>query len=187
MRVIKGGWTGMDLTSAVDDQEKRKVLIWEAIGVLFLIIAGFVLHFVYEWTGQSVLVAWFTPINESVWEHLKLGFWGLVFFSLVEYWFIRHSVKNYFAARAAGILSLQLFVLVVYYTYTAFVHTHIVIVDILSYIIGVIICQALSYKILTSRRLPSAVTVASVLFLLVHALLLIAFTFAPPDHPMFVP
>ena len=110
------------------------------------------MHFLYEWSGSSVLVAWFCPVNESVWEHLKLGFWGVVFFSLIEYWFVRDKVNNFILAKAAGILSIQLFVLIVFYTYTSIVHTHIVVVDITSYIIGFVICQIIRYKILMSVK-----------------------------------
>lgn len=175
----------MNFLKAAESGERRRVFIWEVTGTVFVIASGFILHFLYEWTGQSVLAAWFAPVNESVGEHLKLGFWGLVFFSLIEFWFIRHSVRNYFAAKALGILSLQLFVLMVFYTYTSFVDDPIAIVDILSYIVGTIICQALVFKMYFSRKLPNIVTAISVVFLVAHALFLIAFTFWPPDHPLF--
>jgi len=131
------------------------------------------------------LVAWLAPVNESVWEHLKLGFWSLTLYSLVEYWFIKDSVKNFIAAKAAGILALQLFVLGVFYAYTSVTHTEIPMVDIAAYIIGSFICQIVGYLILTSGKLPTAVTILSVIFLLAHAVLLVVFTFAPPEGHMF--
>jgi hypothetical protein len=173
------------MTKAVGNPKKRRVAAWEGIGILFLIAAGFVLHFLYEWTGRSGLVAWLAPVNESVWEHLKLGFWSLTLYSLVEYWFIKDSVKNFIAAKAAGILALQLFVLGVFYAYTSVTHTEIPMVDIAAYIIGSFICQIVGYLILTSGKLPTAVTILSVIFLLAHAVLLVVFTFAPPEGHMF--
>jgi len=173
------------MAKAVNSPHKRKVAVWEGAGVLFLIAAGFVLHFLYKWTGRSVWVAWFAPINESVWEHLKLGFWGLMFYSLVEYWFIKDSVNNFIAAKAAGILALQLFVIGVFYAYTSVTHKEIPAVDITAYIIGSFICQLISYRILISSKLPAVVSAASVVFLSVHAVLLVVFTFAPPEHNMF--
>ena len=42
-------------------------------GILTL-IAGVLLHFLYEWTGYNYLVSIIAPVNESTWEHLKLLF-----------------------------------------------------------------------------------------------------------------
>ena len=50
----------------------KSIYTWEIIGTFFIIIAGSLLHFVYEWTGYSDIMGLFTPVNESVWEHLKL-------------------------------------------------------------------------------------------------------------------
>ena len=36
-------------------------------------LVGTLLHFVYDW-WPNALTAIFTPVNESVWEHLKLLF-----------------------------------------------------------------------------------------------------------------
>lgn len=46
-------------------------------------ILGVVLHFTFEWSNNNILVGTFSPVNESIWEHLKLLFfpmWILVAF-----------------------------------------------------------------------------------------------------------
>lgn len=49
---------------------KRQLMVtW-----LAAILAGFVLHFLYRWQPNAV-TALFSPINESLWERLKLIFW----------------------------------------------------------------------------------------------------------------
>ena len=40
-------------------------------------LGGSALHFLYDWL-PSPLTALFSPINESVWEHLKLLFWPML-------------------------------------------------------------------------------------------------------------
>ena len=57
------------------DLDKRGTSVWEVSGVLFILAIGSALHFVFEWTGEFTLVAPFVPVNESVWEHLKMAFW----------------------------------------------------------------------------------------------------------------
>lgn len=49
---------------------KRQMILTCAAAIL----AGCVLHFVYGWLPNAV-TALFSPVNESLWEHLKLVFW----------------------------------------------------------------------------------------------------------------
>ena len=74
---------------------RRTVRSWETIGVLFIVLAGSALHFVFEWTGYWRPVAWLAAVNESVWEHFKLAFWPSLFFAVVEYAAIRKSANNF--------------------------------------------------------------------------------------------
>ena len=60
----------------------RRLNIFLIIGAVFTIITGTLLHFVYEWSGESLFVGIFSPINESVWEHLKLLFFPMSVFLL---------------------------------------------------------------------------------------------------------
>lgn len=169
----------------MDASENRRVLVWEMVGILFIIGAGSLLHFVYEWSHHSPIVGLFSPVNESVWEHLKMGFWSLFLFSVIEYWFIKRRADNFFVAKAAGILSLQLLIVIVFYTYTAFTGQEILVVDIASYVVGAVICQVIAYQILTARRLPAGLTLAGISLIVLHAVTLMVFTFAPPRLPIF--
>ena len=49
---------------------------------LAALLAGFVLHFLYQWWPNAV-TALFSPVNESLWEHIKLIFWPFLGAALV--------------------------------------------------------------------------------------------------------
>ena len=49
--------------------KRQLILTWIAA-----LLAGCVLHFVYGWWPNAV-TALFSPVNESLWEHVKLVFW----------------------------------------------------------------------------------------------------------------
>lgn len=85
----------------------KSVLFWEISGAFFFVIVGALLHFTFEWSNQLPIVGVVSPVNESVWEHLKLGFWSLVFFCLIEYWFIKKEIRNFFLAKGLRVLVLQ--------------------------------------------------------------------------------
>ena len=42
-------------------------------GVPVLFLAGTLIHFLYGLSGEFFLVGLLAPVNESVWEHLKLA------------------------------------------------------------------------------------------------------------------
>lgn len=164
----------------------RKVIRnWEIFGVFWLIFIGSLLHFTYEWSNQSVIVGIFSAVNESVWEHLKLGFWSLIFFSIIEYLWLKKEVNNFFIAKGIGILALQLVIIITFYSYTFFTKKEILLVDIASYVVGAVVCQIISYKLLVYKKLKSPFRYLGLAILVTHALLLIIFTFNPPKLPLF--
>ena len=62
------------------------------------------------------MVAPFSGVNESTWEHMKLLFWPLFFFALVQWFFFREQ-KNYWCVKLAEILLGLLLIPVMFYTY----------------------------------------------------------------------
>ncbi|MBU1119220.1 hypothetical protein KKH43_05040 [Patescibacteria group bacterium] len=164
---------------------QNKLKTFSIIGVFFLIIGGSLLHFTYNWSGFNPIVGLFSSVNESVWEHLKLGFGSLLFFSLFEYWFIKKEVKNYIIAKTAGLLALQLFIVGFFYIYTFFLGKEILLLDILSYIIGCILCQIIVYRLYIQKKLPAAVSILCVFLLIIHVTTLLLFTYYPPRLTIF--
>ena len=45
---------------------------------------GTLLHFLFDWTGGNAVVALFSAVNESIWEHLKLLFYPMVLFAVAS-------------------------------------------------------------------------------------------------------
>ena len=119
----------------------RRLNIFLIIGAVFTIITGTLLHFVYEWSGESLFVGIFSPINESVWEHLKLLFFPMSVWILIGYFIFGKKFKTYIPSAVIGILSGMILIPMWFYTYTVFTGKPILFLDILSFIISV--CVAL--------------------------------------------
>ena len=82
---------------------KRHVLRWELAGILFVFLLGALLHFLFEWSGESRIVGLFASVNESVWEHFKQGFWPMFLYAAIEYRFLRGHVNNFVTAKAVAV------------------------------------------------------------------------------------
>ncbi|HEX5625016.1 MAG TPA: DUF6512 family protein [Saprospiraceae bacterium] len=132
----------------------HKIKTWLVCGVFLLILLGSCFHFAYAWSGESKWLAVIAPVNESVWEHLKMGYWALFLYSIPEYWSLGKFVSNYFLAKTLGVLALELTILTVFYGYTFITGHSILWLDIASYILGCLICQWIAWTLFRKHPLP---------------------------------
>ena len=100
------------------DSLKRSLKLWQIGGFVFTGIAGVLLHFLYDWTNQSIVVAPFSAVNESIWEHMKLLFFPMFVFALLEYKVIGKNYENFWCAKLVGTIMGLLLIPIIYYTYT---------------------------------------------------------------------
>ncbi len=160
---------------------EKNILKWELFGAAFIIILGSLMHSMFIWLNYWLPSAIFLPVNESVWEHLKLGFWPLLIFSIIEYKFINHKSNNFLVAKTIAAYIIPLVIVIIFYAYTAILGEHLLIMDILSFIIAVIIGQLVSYKLLTKSEFPKGLKIfASILFAFLGFLFIIFTFFQPP-------
>ncbi len=128
--------------------ENKTLKRWEWIGFIFVLALGSLSHFFYEWSGENRIIGTFSAVNESTWEHLKLLFFPMLLFTIIEYFAIGKKYPNFIFAKAIGILSGLAAIIVFFYTYTGILGTNIMIVDILTFVIGVATAYIVSYRII---------------------------------------
>lgn len=164
----------------------RYILKWEMTGVVFVFLLGALLHFVFEWSGESRIVALFASVNESVWEHFKQGFWPMCFYSAIEYRFLRSHAISFLTAKAMAVYLIPIITGLVFYAYTAVVGEEILLVDILIFLVAIIVGQLTSYEIMTSVKAPKYLNRIASLLIICLAMVLMLFTFYPPHLPIFM-
>ena len=133
--------------------------------VCFLsILAGSALHFLYD-LWPNPLTAVFAPVNESVWEHLKLLYWPFLAAAFVLTKDEADGRKSW-CGLLAGLLGAPLLLLGAYYTLLS--------------------GFALAWH-LQRARLPAWLCGVLVIAAGVYGASLALFSFAPPDLPIFTP
>lgn len=132
---------------------RRKLFFWELGGFLFTGVLGTLLHFVYEWSGQSALAAWFSAVNESTWEHMKLLFVPLFLFSLVQVCLLGRNYPNLPAVRALSVLTGLILIPVLFYTYTGVLGRSINWVNIAIFFLADLGAFLLDFRLLRRGRL----------------------------------
>lgn len=164
---------------------RKSIFVWESAGIFFIIILGSFLHFAFELSGNWKPLALIAAVNESVWEHLKLAFWPGFFYSLFELGRIRKSTNNFIAAKTASLYTMPIAIVVLFYSYTWILGEDLFIMDILIFIIAVIIGQLVSYKLLTSRKLPQIFDKLALVLLIIIILSFSLLTFYAPHLTIF--
>lgn len=163
----------------------KKLFKYELAGFVFVCLLGTASHFFFEWSRNSVLIGLFCPVNESVWEHLKLLYMPFALWSIIEFIAFKER-KCFFFSRAAGIISGMLLTVFIYYTYTGASGKESMALDIASFIAGTAMAFTVGYIILKNKRLHTAFSeTISIILLIIILGLFILFTFAPPLIPLF--
>lgn len=163
----------------------RKLKSTETISCLLCLAAGVLLHFLYDWSGHSPFAAWLSPVNESVWEHLKLLFFPLLALTIAEYYLLDQPKTDYWNIKTYAILLGMAFILAGFYTYSGILGFSLVPVDIGIYFTGVTVSFLYSYRYLKEGTKYTLSNIPFFLILAVTALLFAVFTWLPPEIALF--
>jgi hypothetical protein len=164
---------------------RKRILRWELAGIAFIVVLGSVLHFAFEWSGRAIPVAPIAAVNESVWEHLKLGFWPALVYAAFEYGRFGRSASNFPLAKTVGICLIPVTIVVLYYAYTAILGHGLLQADIAIFVVAVIVGQLVSYRMLAASPLPERLSRFAPIALAVLGILFALFTFYPPQVSLF--
>ena len=94
----------------------KSIGIWQLFGFAVTSLMGTLLHFLYDLLGQSVWISPFSGVNESTFEHMKLLFWPMFAFAIIESFFFSDRT-NFWCIKFRGILLGQILIPVIFYTY----------------------------------------------------------------------
>lgn len=161
----------------------KSLKVYLVISILFTFIFGSLLHFTYNLSGKSEIVASFSAVNESTWEHLKLLFFPMLISTIIGYFVFRKSIPNFLCARTIGIIIAMAFTVIFFYTYTGILGKNIPIIDISSFFIATILGEILSYLFIINKLKCN--NTISVIVLILLFIFFIIFTFYTPKIGIF--
>ena len=102
---------------------------------------GCLFHFLYRISGSNPAVGLFTSVSESTWEHMKLLFFPMVLYIIVQWILCGRSSSGYLPAMTKGLLLGLCFIPTAFYTYTGVLGRNHFIADILIFFISVYYIQ----------------------------------------------
>lgn len=168
----------------MEQNVSKSVRYYLIAGLIFTAILGTLSHFFYEWSGDNRVIALFSPVNESTWEHMKLVFFPVLLWSLFMPPAIRKAYPSLRPALLAGNLIGTFLIPVLFYTYSGVLGRNVSFIDIAIFFIAVAAVFYTARKLKSSDRIYRMRKLIAALTVLL-ALAFFLFTFLPPDIGLF--
>ena len=164
---------------------KKSIGIAQWIGFGVTAAGGTLLHFLYDWLGESTLVAPFSGINESTWEHMKLLFWPTFIFSIVQSFFFRDR-ENFWCVKLRGTLLGLALIPIIFYTYNGVVGKSPDWLNISIFFISAAAMYIYETRFFNAEKLQCKHPRLAFLSLCLIGFLFILFTFRTPEIGIFL-
>lgn len=163
----------------MNNSDLKKYQIFSAI---FAIILGTILHFSYEWFNENAIIAAFSSVNESTWEHLKLAFFPMLITTIIGFFYFNKN-PYFLCSKTKGILIAISFITIFFYTYTGIIGKNFALLDISSFIIAIVLGEYISYLLLIKNKKCNDTYASIALLLLLFCF--IYFTYFSPKIQLF--
>lgn len=162
----------------------RSISLWQLMGFAVTSLGGTVLHFLYGWLGESPWIAPFSGVNESTWEHMKLLFWPMLAFAVVQSFFFKDR-GDFWCVKLRGILLGMALIPVIFYTYNGAVGKSPDWLNIAIFFVVTAAVYIYETRLLGKEELPCRSPKWAVAVLGVLAVLFVIFTFFTPEIGIF--
>ena len=162
---------------------KRDLILWQVGGLTFTAVLGTLLHFVYDWI-KIPFIAPISALNESTWEHMKILFFPMLFFTLIQYFFFRYEYVNFWCVKFNGCLIGLILIPVLFYTYNGAIGKSPDWVNIAIFFVAAGACYAYEYKCFKNQTICKRALFAFIGLIAVAALFIL-FSYLPPKIPLF--
>ncbi len=158
------------------------LILW---GIPIMFILGGLFHSFYDFTGNQFILGLFFPVNESIFEHIKIAVMPVLIWWTVVYFIKKDEIEIdewFFSALLSMVIS-AILVPMLYYFYTGTFGVHLMWVDILILLVALGIGQLVAahfYKY--GEAFDYKISIAIMIFIIV---LLAYWTINPPYLPIF--
>ncbi len=163
---------------------KKTLNASELLGFAVTSLGGTILHFLYDWLGESVWIAPFSAVNESTWEHMKLLFWPMLLYAIAQSFFFRER-KDFWCIKLKGTLLGLVLIPIIFYTYNGVIGRSPDWFNIAIFFISAAIAYISETRKFNSDKRCRIPRKFALVTLTVIATMFVAFTFATPELNIF--
>lgn len=160
------------------------MVLYLIFGFLGISILGTLLHFTYEMFNHNKFLSIFMAVNESVWEHIKIGLVPTLLWAVAGLFI--GGLNNFAFGVFIALLTIQILIPLFFYTYTAFTKKSILAVDITMFYVVIALAMLFAGLVFSAPYLGLATTIIGIVGIILTLITLPLFTFFPPKCKMFM-
>lgn len=154
------------------------------INVVFLFLLSFLWHFVYDWFPNNIFALFF-PVNESIWEHMKIIYFCLFMGSILEFVLCKKNnikINNfYIEAMVKSILGVIFYLIIFIPLYLWLGESLLISISLM--LITYIFMEYIGYKILTGEEMN--INILPVIIIVLGCVMFVILTFYPLHNFLF--
>lgn len=139
------------------------------INIFIILLISIISHFLYELFPNSIFSILF-PVNESIWEHMKLISTPTLIFSILKYYYNKNNniyTNNYLLSYPISIIiGITLYLII--YLPIHYIIGHNLYISILLLIITFYIIETINYYINNTKEIKYSNTIGIILILLIY-------------------
>lgn len=154
------------------------------INVVFLFLLSFLWHFMYNWFPNNIFALVF-PVNESIWEHMKIIYYCLLLGSVLKFYLCKKNnikINNYYIeAMVKSLLGVIFYLIIFIPLYLWLGESMIISIGLM--LVTYIFMEFIGYKILTSEELN--INILPVIIIALGCIMFVILTFYPLHNFLF--
>lgn len=155
------------------------------LGAVLAFLLCFPFHFIYD-KFPSFFTSIFFPVNESIWEHMKILFGSIILSGVIQKIIVISKRLNFnnicFSNFIAAISSIPIFLVLFLPIYYNFDHS--LIVTLIIMFITIVISEYIAYKIMMTKDLYQENK--TILYVIIIYIIFLLLTYFPIDNSLFI-
>ncbi len=163
---------------------KQSFGLWGFFGFAVTSLGGTLLHFLYDWLGEAKWIAPFSGVNESTWEHMKLLFWPIFIYAIIQSFFFKDR-GDFWCVKLRGILLGLILIPIIFYTYNGVIGKSPDWLNIAIFFISAAVSYIYETRLFNSGEIRCKSPKAAIALLSIIALMFVVFTFVTPEIGIF--
>lgn len=148
------------------------------LGIIIIGLIGSFLHFTYELSHHNKIVAIFSAVNESTWEHIKICMTPTLLWSIYE--IAKYGFSGCFLiSKSLCLLTIIVLIPILFYSYTFFTKKSILFIDVICFYLTVTCSQLVFNYFINMNEIENIFLYLSIILLIVELFAYFYLTFNP--------
>ena len=163
---------------------KKSINLWQLLGFAITVVGGTLLHFLYDWLGEAWWIAPFSGVNESTWEHMKLLFWPMFVYAIVQSFYFK-DIIGFWCVKLKGTLCGLILIPIFFYTYNGVIGKSPDWLNITIFFLSAAVAYIYETRLFNDNKACCRSSKSGLVILFLIALSFVVFTFATPQIGIF--